>query len=146
MVAPGLAVSERAGRYLRSRSAVGRQLADFAVELRKRRVPNHRSSMFGVVTLACIVVIIVTGRIVRMPGSEYVEVHQQVDPHERWRLANSSDYEPFSARPDERGRIRWSARLRARASQFVFEDRLTPLIRSELERAQSVAPDGRTPG
>ena len=69
-----------------------------------------------------------TGRIVRLPGGEYIEVHQQVDEAERWRLANLDDYHPVLARPDEEGHLGLSTRLRARLSRLFFEDRISPLL------------------
>ncbi|MDN4614055.1 cytochrome b N-terminal domain-containing protein [Leifsonia sp. F6_8S_P_1B] len=68
-----------------------------------------------------------TGRIVRLPGGEYVEVHGAVEAHERYRLAGPVEAHPFEARPRPDGRLRLADRLRARASRFFFEDRLTPL-------------------
>jgi ubiquinol-cytochrome c reductase cytochrome b subunit len=73
-----------------------------------------------------------TGRIVRLPGGEYVEVHQDVDPSERWRLENPGDYTPILLRPDAKGRIGLARRLRARLSRFFFEDRIAPIVRPEL--------------
>lgn len=75
-----------------------------------------------------------TGRIVRLPGGEYVEVHQPIDEHERWKLANTSDYEPLQARPDERGHLGMGTRLRAGISRFFFEDRITPIPSRTLTR------------
>jgi ubiquinol-cytochrome c reductase cytochrome b subunit len=67
-----------------------------------------------------------TGRIVRLPGGEYIEVHRPVDAYERWRLVNTSDYRPVDIRPDERGRLRPSTRVRGALSRFFFEDRIAP--------------------
>jgi ubiquinol-cytochrome c reductase cytochrome b subunit len=74
-----------------------------------------------------------TGRIVRLPGGEYVEVHQAVDEHERWRLVNTSDYVPVRAHPDERGHVGLAERARAGLSRFFFEDRLSPIPPSDLK-------------
>jgi ubiquinol-cytochrome c reductase cytochrome b subunit len=77
-----------------------------------------------------------TGRIVRLPGGEYVEVHQDVDPAERWRLENPDDYRPILLRPDAKGHIGLTRRLRARLSEFFFEDRIAPAEHhEELEEA-----------
>jgi ubiquinol-cytochrome c reductase cytochrome b subunit len=65
-----------------------------------------------------------TGRIVRLPGGRYVEVHEDVDPGERWRLENPGDYSPILLQPDSRGHIGLTRRLRARLSGFFFEDRV----------------------
>ena len=64
-----------------------------------------------------------TGRIVRLPGGEYVEVHQQLTEYERWRLLDVEAVTPLMLRPTG-GRVRWTQRLRTRLSRFFFEDRL----------------------
>ena len=64
-----------------------------------------------------------TGRIVRLPGGEYVEVHQQLDEYERWRLLDTEAPTPFTLQPAG-GRVRWTLRFRALLSRFFFEDRL----------------------
>jgi len=74
-----------------------------------------------------------TGRIVRLPGGEYIEVHEQLDEYERWRLLDFQEYEPLMVRPDARGRISPVQRVRASVSTFFFEDRIAPVRRSELE-------------
>jgi ubiquinol-cytochrome c reductase cytochrome b subunit len=73
-----------------------------------------------------------TGRIVRLPGGEYIEVHEQVAPAERWRLENPGTYRPILLGPDAKGHIGPTRRLRARLSQFFFEDRITPATPDEL--------------
>ena len=70
-----------------------------------------------------------SGRIVRLPGGEYIEVHEQLDEYERWRLVSYNQYSPLVIRPDEgleegpglaghqaqkRGLLRREPRLRAR--------------------------------
>lgn len=75
-----------------------------------------------------------TGRIVRLPGGEYIETHQPVDIYERWILVSSSASTPYRARPDERGRVRPANRLRARLSRFFFADALAPIVPSEHDR------------
>ncbi|WP_173923279.1 cytochrome b N-terminal domain-containing protein [Agromyces sp. Marseille-P2726] len=67
-----------------------------------------------------------TGRIVRLPGGEYVEVHRPLGESERWRLADASDYRPLVLRPDELGRLTLAERLRVRLSRFLLEDRVEP--------------------
>ncbi|SEA39356.1 cytochrome bc1 complex cytochrome b subunit [Leifsonia sp. 21MFCrub1.1] len=68
-----------------------------------------------------------TGRIVRLPGGEYVEVHGAVDAAERYRLAGPAAMDPVDARPDEDGRLRLSERLRTTLARVFFEDRLEPV-------------------
>jgi ubiquinol-cytochrome c reductase cytochrome b subunit len=74
-----------------------------------------------------------SGRIVRLPGGEYVEVHEQLSDYERWKLVSFDDYAPIMLRPDKQGRITASARLRARMSSWFFEDRIAPVSRTEIE-------------
>nr|WP_284255560.1 ubiquinol-cytochrome c reductase cytochrome b subunit [Pseudolysinimonas kribbensis] len=74
-----------------------------------------------------------SGRIVRLPGGEYIEVHRQLSEYERWRLLTYDDYQPLMLRPNERGRITNAARLRARMSRWFFEDRIAPVTKGELE-------------
>jgi ubiquinol-cytochrome c reductase cytochrome b subunit len=68
-----------------------------------------------------------TGRVVRLPGGEYIEVHAEVDDAEKWRLVNPDEYRPIALLPDEDGRVRLAGRARARLSRLFFEDRLAPL-------------------
>ncbi|GAA1758949.1 cytochrome bc1 complex cytochrome b subunit [Agromyces humatus] len=65
-----------------------------------------------------------TGRIVRLPGGEYVEVHRQISEYERWRLTSVDTPRPLMLRPDERGRLTVAQRVRVRLSRFFFEDRI----------------------
>ncbi|WP_370512331.1 cytochrome bc complex cytochrome b subunit [Frigoribacterium sp. ACAM 257] len=74
-----------------------------------------------------------SGRIVRLPGGEYVEVHEQLDEYERWRLLNFNEYEPLMIRPNANGQITPLQRVRASVSTFFFEDRIAPVTRSEIE-------------
>ncbi|WP_371740852.1 cytochrome bc complex cytochrome b subunit, partial [Frigoribacterium sp. CFBP 13729] len=67
-----------------------------------------------------------SGRIVRLPGGEYVEVHEQLDEYERWRLLNFNEYEPLMIRPNANGQITPLQRVRASVSTFFFEDRIAP--------------------
>ncbi|TFD87559.1 cytochrome b [Cryobacterium psychrotolerans] len=76
-----------------------------------------------------------SGRIVRLPGGEYIEVHQPVDEYERWKLVDYSDYKPLMIRPDDRGRITVGQRMRAGLSRWFFEDRISPVSTTEIEQA-----------
>ncbi|WP_344755688.1 cytochrome bc1 complex cytochrome b subunit [Leifsonella bigeumensis] len=67
-----------------------------------------------------------SGRIVRFPGGEYVEIHKPADAYERWRLIAPPGDRPLELHPDADGRIRLTTRLRARISRFFFEDRIAP--------------------
>jgi ubiquinol-cytochrome c reductase cytochrome b subunit len=76
-----------------------------------------------------------SGRIVRLPGGEYIEVHQPVDEYERFKLADFDTYEPLVVRPNAQGRIPWHENVRASVSRWFFEDRLTPVSQAELDAA-----------
>jgi ubiquinol-cytochrome c reductase cytochrome b subunit len=75
-----------------------------------------------------------SGRIVRLPGGEYIEVHEQLDDYERWKLVSYLDYKPLMVRPDDKGRISVAQRARAGLSSWFFEDRIAPATTTELER------------
>jgi len=77
-----------------------------------------------------------SGRIVRLPGGEYIEVHEQLSEYERWKLTSYVDYKPLMIRPDANGKITVNQRLRAAVSRWFFEDRIAPVTRAEIE-AQS---------
>lgn len=70
-----------------------------------------------------------TGRIVRLPGGEYVEQHLPVPPAQR-ELLGAAGYAPIQLRPDSRGRLRWRAILRAWMSRLLFRDRIAPVTGS----------------
>ena len=74
-----------------------------------------------------------SGRIVKLPGGEFIEVHEQLDEYERWRLVSYDTYQPMMLRPNSRGKITFSSRFRAGMSRWFFEDRLEPVTKGELE-------------
>jgi ubiquinol-cytochrome c reductase cytochrome b subunit len=78
-----------------------------------------------------------SGRIVKLPGGEFIEVHQPLDEYERWRLVSYESYEPLMIRPNARGKITVGQHVRAAASRWFFEDRITPVTRGELESSHS---------
>jgi ubiquinol-cytochrome c reductase cytochrome b subunit len=67
-----------------------------------------------------------SGRIVRMPGGEYIEVHQPLDEFERWRLAAHTHARAAQARPDESGRLTRMERLRAWSGVRFLAARVEP--------------------
>jgi ubiquinol-cytochrome c reductase cytochrome b subunit len=77
-----------------------------------------------------------SGRIVRLPHGEYVEVHEQLDEYERWKLMSFEDYKPLMIRPNAEGKITVGQRVRASASRWFFEDRIAPATQRELERSK----------
>ena len=76
-----------------------------------------------------------SGRIVRLPGGEYIEVHEQLDDYERWRLVSFNEYTPLMIRPDADGRISGAQRTRAALSRWFFEDRIAPATKTEVQRS-----------
>src|SRR5690606_34312057 len=78
-----------------------------------------------------------SGRIVRLPGGEFIEVHQPVDKYDRWKLIDVDSYEPLVVRPNEKGRIPWTQNLRSAMSRWFYEDRLSPLTQAEVEAADA---------
>jgi len=77
-----------------------------------------------------------SGRIVALPGGEFIEVHKQLDEYERWRLISFESYTPLMVRPDVRGRISTRQRIRGVLSRWFFEDRIAPVTKAELESAK----------
>ena len=65
-----------------------------------------------------------TGRIVRLPGGEYIEVHEPISEYERWRITAVDTPRPLTLRPDERGQLTPARRIQVRLSRFFFEDRI----------------------
>lgn len=74
-----------------------------------------------------------SGRMVRLPGGQYVEVHEQLTDYERWRLVDYINYQPLMIRPDADGKIRPMQRFRSVLSRWFFEDRISPATKAELE-------------
>jgi ubiquinol-cytochrome c reductase cytochrome b subunit len=78
-----------------------------------------------------------TGRVVRLPHGEYIEVHETVDKYELWKLIDYKDYQPVLARPDANGKISLGNRLRSAFSKIYFEDRIAPVSKAEYELAHA---------
>ncbi|QPZ39887.1 cytochrome bc1 complex cytochrome b subunit [Paramicrobacterium chengjingii] len=76
-----------------------------------------------------------SGRIVRLPGGEYIEVHQPVDEYELWKLVSQDSYKPLMIRPNSRGKITTGQRFRAALSRWFFEDRISPVSQAEIEQS-----------
>jgi len=76
-----------------------------------------------------------SGRIVRLPHGEYIEVHEPLDPHDLYKLVDFKDYKPTLARPNADGRITVGSRIRASMSKFYFEDRISPATQTEIDEA-----------
>ncbi|MFC5860632.1 hypothetical protein [Agromyces flavus] len=63
-----------------------------------------------------------TGRIVRLPGGEYIEVHRPIGEVERVRMARPEPRVVIVRRPDERGRLTLARRAQARLSRWYLAD------------------------
>ena len=77
-----------------------------------------------------------SGRIVRLPHGEYVEVHEPADAYQIWKLTDFKEYAPTLARPNAKGVITIRARIRSALSKMFFEDRVSPVSKTELEAAK----------
>jgi ubiquinol-cytochrome c reductase cytochrome b subunit len=77
-----------------------------------------------------------TGRIVRLPHGEYIEVHEPLDKYEMYKLVDFKDYRPTIVRPNEKGKITVGTRIRSALSRIYFEDRISPVTQTELDKAQ----------
>ena len=69
----------------------------------------------------------------RLPGGEFIEVHEPLDEYERYKLVDfeSSYRSSWSQRHGDRDR----RNRRAPCRRWFFEDRLAPATQAELERA-----------
>ncbi|WP_104082705.1 ubiquinol-cytochrome c reductase cytochrome b subunit [Cryobacterium sp. Y11] len=81
-----------------------------------------------------------SGRIVRMPGGEFIEVHQPVDEYERWKLVSYNDFKPLMLRPNAQGKIGAAEKIRAGLTRWFFEDRIAPVTQTELDHAHGDHP------
>jgi ubiquinol-cytochrome c reductase cytochrome b subunit len=77
-----------------------------------------------------------SGRIVRLPGGEYIEVHQPLNAYDRWRLVSYDDHRPLMIRPNTEGKITVNQRMRAALTRWFFEDRISPASQRELESSE----------
>jgi ubiquinol-cytochrome c reductase cytochrome b subunit len=80
-----------------------------------------------------------TGRIVRLPGGEYVEVHQPIDEYERWRLSAHTHVDAVDARPTESGRLSRVERLRAALAAMFYADRVERVEPTDSPTTASVS-------
>ncbi len=77
-----------------------------------------------------------SGNIRRLPGGEYIEVHEPLDEYSSWKLKAFDSYEPVMVRPNAQGRITPATHLRAALTRWFFEDRIAPVTRGELEASK----------
>jgi ubiquinol-cytochrome c reductase cytochrome b subunit len=87
-----------------------------------------------------------TGRIVRLPHGEFIEVHEPVDQYKLYKLVNFESPEVLPARPDRNGHVTRTERVRGWASKFFFEDRVAPVTPAELEAAHAHGHHGEVAG
>ena len=73
-----------------------------------------------------------TGRIVRLPHGEFIEVHEPVDDYKRYKLVSFNSPEVMVPKPDENGKISLVDKVHGRVSRFFFEDRVAPVTPKEL--------------
>ncbi len=78
-----------------------------------------------------------TGRVVRLPHGEYIEVHEPLDKYELWKLVDFEEFKPMLARPNAQGKITLASRVRAALSSMYFEDRIAPVSKTEYELAHA---------
>ncbi|MGG5171296.1 cytochrome b [Pseudarthrobacter sp. J1738] len=74
-----------------------------------------------------------TGRIVRLPHGEFIEVHAPLDDYKRYKLVGFESPKPLPAQPNENGVVDRKERRRAALSKWFFEDRVAPATPAELE-------------
>jgi ubiquinol-cytochrome c reductase cytochrome b subunit len=77
-----------------------------------------------------------SGRIVRLPHGEYIEVHKPLTAYERWRLVDFETYQPLTVRPNSRGKIGFWQHIRSGFSRWFYQDRIMPVTQRELEAAK----------
>lgn len=76
-----------------------------------------------------------SGRIHRLPGGEFIEVHKPISEYERWELVSYQAYEPLKVRPNKQGKITGGTHLRAAISRWFYHDTIVPVDRKELAAA-----------
>ncbi|MCH1883312.1 ubiquinol-cytochrome c reductase cytochrome b subunit [Agrococcus sp. ARC_14] len=77
-----------------------------------------------------------SGNIRRLPGGEYIEVHEQLDEYQSWKLKSFESYEPVMVRPNADGKITPFTHARAALTRWFFEDRIAPVTRGEIEASR----------
>ena len=94
-----------------------------------------------------------TGRIHRTPEGRFYEVHEDLDPHDRWHLVQHEAQRPLSvtegADTDEYGVKAPRGigyKMRRALSEFYFKDRVEPVTPSELAAAHHHGEDESLPG
>jgi ubiquinol-cytochrome c reductase cytochrome b subunit len=83
-----------------------------------------------------------TGRIVRLPHGEMIEVHEPISDAKKWELTSHEVHRPVQVEPatDEHGIPRRNlllSKLRAKVSRFYFEDRVEPATPAEVRELEA---------
>jgi ubiquinol-cytochrome c reductase cytochrome b subunit len=83
-----------------------------------------------------------TGRIVRLPNGEMIEVHEPVTDSRKWELTQHLAPKPAEIGPltDANGVPRrriLAAKVRAKVSKFYFEDRVEPPTPADVHELES---------
>ncbi len=83
-----------------------------------------------------------TGRIVRLPHGEMIEVHEPLTDAEKWELTQHAVPHPYEIGPttDANGvprRKLVASKVKARVSRFYFEDRVEPPTPGEVHELES---------
>lgn len=78
-----------------------------------------------------------TGRIVRLPHGEFIEVHAPLDEYKRYKLVGFESPAILPAQPNAKGVVDRKERRRAKLSKWFFEDRVAPVTPAELEAAHA---------
>ncbi len=78
-----------------------------------------------------------TGRIVRLPHGEYIEVHEPLDDYKLYKLVSYDTPKAIPAQADRNGHISKAEKGRAVVSRLLFEDRVAPVTPDELQAAHS---------
>ncbi|WGW13501.1 ubiquinol-cytochrome c reductase cytochrome b subunit [Saxibacter everestensis] len=73
-----------------------------------------------------------SGRIVRLPHGEFIEVHEPLSDHDRWTLVGFESPEHIPAQPNGDGVVTKNEKRRALLSRLFFEDRVAPVTPAEL--------------
>ncbi|MDR7080850.1 ubiquinol-cytochrome c reductase cytochrome b subunit [Arthrobacter ginsengisoli] len=76
-----------------------------------------------------------TGRIVRLPHGEFIEVHAPLDEYKRYKLVGFESPSPLAAEPNAHGVVDGKEKRRAKLSKWFFEDRVAPATPAELAAA-----------
>ncbi|GAB3522218.1 cytochrome bc1 complex cytochrome b subunit [Arthrobacter monumenti] len=87
-----------------------------------------------------------TGRIVRLPHGEFIEVHEPLDKYKQYKLVNYESHEVLPAQPNAKGKITQTEKARGLLSRIFFEDRVAPASPAEIRAAHSHGHHGEVEG